>query len=111
MYYTFGSVRLWYLSRFVWCGLYVTASLWIFGFLSVYLRKEEASSETLCILLVGIMEKVLKEVCEVSDIKPLPRIVMMHSRAVYAYKNTRRPTDTQLHRNGKAPKISIKRKI
>jgi hypothetical protein len=33
----------------------------------VYLRKEEASSEMLCILLVGTMEKVLKEVCEVSE--------------------------------------------
>jgi hypothetical protein len=32
---------------------------------------EEASSETLCILLVGTMEKVLKEVYEVSDNKIL----------------------------------------
>jgi hypothetical protein len=36
-----------------------------------------ASSETLRILLVGTMGKVLKEVCEVSDIKPLSRTVMM----------------------------------
>jgi hypothetical protein len=42
----------------------------------VYLSKGEASLET-CILLVGTMEKVLKEVCEVSDIKPLSRMVMM----------------------------------
>jgi hypothetical protein len=33
----------------------------------VYLRKEKASSEMLCILLVGAMEEVLKEVCEVSN--------------------------------------------
>jgi hypothetical protein len=33
----------------------------------VCLRKEEASSETSCILLVGTVEKVAEEVCEVSD--------------------------------------------
>jgi hypothetical protein len=49
----------------------------------VYLRKEEASSETLCILLVETMEKALQEVCEVSNMKPLSRIVMMQLRLVF----------------------------
>jgi hypothetical protein len=47
------------------------------GFLSLYLRKEEASSETLYVFFVRRMKKFLKEISEVSDIKPLSRIVMM----------------------------------
>jgi hypothetical protein len=48
-----------------------------FLFLSVYLRKEEASSETSCILLVVTMEKILTEVCEVSENKPLSRTTVL----------------------------------
>jgi hypothetical protein len=55
----------------------------MFGFVSVYLRKEEAYSETSCILLVGAVEKVLKEVCEASDIKLLSRIVMIQINTVH----------------------------
>jgi hypothetical protein len=43
----------------------------------VYLRKEEASSETLRILLVGTLEKVLKEVREVSDINHIVKTVAL----------------------------------